>query len=425
VAAWKLADEFAFDPTELRGIGLQMQKLEGNNTAAKKRQDTHSIKAAFKKQEKKPLIVIDDDDVFSAPGLPASASVVPVRQSFQPPTLSQVDQSVLDELPEDIQRELRAEWEKQASNKTGPTLNRASSVHLPHPSPEETSGAGPLRLSPAPSPQRSRSLTPSLPTHDKAIPDVRHISKQLAPPNAGTSPTKRGDTSGPKVASIFSRAAKAAEQSIQVPLEKLRHLGIDPDVFFALPVADQREQLRAMEQAHEKQRSPRKNALAAAAATKRFSRSPSIGRERVHTRMVPRGVAPIIAAPEVEPSIVQRLSRNKEVLHIRTTEDVQALLGRWVDSAIPSGKAPELKTDVPVFEKYLVSCVEQEIGSAAVERAVSVMRWWKLRIERLAAEASFKDKPAAVDAWWGAFAMVKRRLDDEIVKRFGCPLSLE
>ncbi|KAH7098559.1 hypothetical protein BKA62DRAFT_364397 [Auriculariales sp. MPI-PUGE-AT-0066] len=434
-AAWKVAEEFKFDPKELRGIGLQMQKLECDEVLARQRKDAQrgSIKSAFTRQKHQHQHQTVEDDMFNAPGLPASASAAAAAasMSFDMPTFSQIDKSVLDQLPEEIQRELRSEWEKHSSRQIAGG-SRAGSAQPPAcPSREkslplmveETSGAGPSRLAMNAPLARSRSTTPigmTTPTKSKA-PDVRHITKQLAPRNMGVSPTKQD---GGKLASIFARAAKQAEVPVSVPIEKLRRLGIDPDVFYALPKSDQREQLRSMEQAHKEQRyqrSPVKHRHAVAdAAAQRFTRSPSVG-ARPRARVRPRGIAPVVAVREKEPSIRQRLARSKEIVHIKSMEEVQRLIGTWVDAAVATGKPPDQKTDVPVFAKYLVACVQQD---QAVERAASVMRWWRLRIERLAVAPTFQNNKVSVDAWWVAFNSVLKVMNDEMVNRHGCSLHL-
>ena len=275
-----------------------------------------------------------------------------------------------------------------------------------------------------PPPARSRSLTPTPATalrpEKAAIPDVRHITKQLAPRSAsGGSPVKRQG----QVASIFNRVQRQSEIRMNVSVDKLKHLGIDPEVFFALPPSDQREQLRSMEQAYEQRlaqalRSPVQTAQHH--DTNRLSRSPSVGRGRAKRD----DVAPTVASYLTKPAIKQRLSKNQEPVHIKSTEDVQSLLSSWVESAIPTGKPPDLKTDVPVFSKFLIACVQQETGSDAIERAISIMRWWSVLIERLAVAPPFRNRPAAVEAWRNAFKFVKKSLDDEVLKRFGCSLAL-
>ena len=118
--AWKLLKGFAFDPMELRGIGIQVQKLEpvsGNNEVEpgqarlpfKPVVSPQKPKAGSSKMAEVPEIVLEppSQEVPTGPVPPVNAPPGAVHLDL--PSFSQVDMSVFQELPEDVRRELEAE----------------------------------------------------------------------------------------------------------------------------------------------------------------------------------------------------------------------------------------------------------------------------------------------------------------------------
>lgn len=149
VTAWKLAEDFDFDPKELRGIGIQMQKLEGDGDGTGR----GSLQAAF-----------------------GRAKPQQVEQTHLP-SFSQVDPEVFNALPEEYRREMEAEWKRQV-------VVRGVDVELaPAPAPasvQESPDAGASNaqsLPPAPAVARP---VPETPTKSKSTTNVKHITKQLA-----------------------------------------------------------------------------------------------------------------------------------------------------------------------------------------------------------------------------------------------------
>ncbi|EJD46175.1 DNA repair protein [Auricularia subglabra TFB-10046 SS5] len=486
-AAWKLAESFGFDPKELRGIGIQIQKLEGEEDASKKDAGAGSIKSAFtraaaiKPQIAPPSVptysqidqsVLDElpedirreyEEEFKrnqraakavsaqaklvsqeTPGAGPSQIASPPPPAARPranstafsssrssiarpaveddvfsggsgntlsvPSFSQIDQSVFADLPEDIRREYEAEWEREKTREEAGTsttsFSRARSAQ-PMPVRQDTAVDGPSRLPSLPPPAaRARSLTPAprflapLPPdpNRKPIGDVRHITKQLAP-RAAPSLSPRKST----IMDAFHRKPSAPT----VANAELAHLGIAGDVFRALPPELQRSVLaeRRQDAQAQAQRSPAK---AVKAFTRRATRSPSLG-ARARTAVRGRSGGPTAAPPIEQPKFLRFVE----------TEDVQAVLRKWVESC---QKAPPVEGDVARFAAYLEECATQVIGSDAMERCVCIMRYWKVLVDRT--ERHVEDE-AVRDGWWAAYNRVKARLDEIAVERFGCPFTFD
>src|SRR6267154_1919515 len=207
--AWKLLNSWGFDPKELRGVGIQIQKLEV--TSASDTADPGQVKLPFHVKSSTatvqdnteqddlavPMIVTEppsqDDPVQSGAG-PSHPFPTVDLLSF-----SQVDEDVFDALPGDVMKELVLEYERRSR-------------------------------SPMQAVQPSHDVRP--PIMVKGV-NVKRITQQLAPKNrTSISPRKN---------MLFAK--RDGPSHMRVSEAELRKLGIDPDVFAVLPVNFQREQL--------------------------------------------------------------------------------------------------------------------------------------------------------------------------------------
>lgn len=223
--AWGLLKSFAFDPKELRGIGIQVQKLEkasdirsdglGQSKLGfqKLKKSSSPSKASTSKavegDEEAPHIVVhqpssqDDDEIQEIPP-PESDNPASASNLFLP-SFSQVDRTAFEALPSDIRVEIKQEYHRRSAS---PALSAISD------------GASSL------SPSKIRTTSKGTP--------LSRITQALAP-------RSRSSLSNLKH-NIFEKC-QGRKPQVEVTREELRRLGIDPLVFMELPKELQLEQL--------------------------------------------------------------------------------------------------------------------------------------------------------------------------------------
>ncbi|KAI0628801.1 hypothetical protein C8Q77DRAFT_1067197 [Trametes polyzona] len=407
--AWRLLKSFNFDPRELRGIGIQIQKLEkalgvqeaelGQAVLPFKRVEASkrarggdgSTGKVHTEVNTAPTIAVQppsqEDDEVQIIEKPAETSRADMDVDL--PSFSQVDMSVFEALPEDVRKELEAEYK------------RRSVTPAPAPAPKD----------PTPEPEPVRKFGIAV-----KGPNLKRITRQLAPRSRPLlSPTTK----------LFAKRVYAS--SVSVTKSELRRYGIDPDVFAALPPEMQREQLAA-------HRAPgvtvytgeRKILKPSEVRWKRSSKSP-----RVVFRRAPAPKAVYLDRPTLK----QQGKAKGEKLHFSETDDVQRVIEAWVDGF---RERPPNQRDVDYFAKFLVRCVDGVCSSdSGVERAVAVAKWWLVLLRRhfgaweKAPESEGEivhDKRVTSEvvgrAWWKAFREVKGKMDAAARQKYGGCLSL-
>lgn len=410
--AWRLLKSFNFDPKELRGIGIQIQKLESNGVPenvepgqaklpfkplgsplANTRQDITSDQqpsrgSPAKEKEWKVVVQPPSDDVIMHIDDLEDAEGLMETNNHELPSFSQVDMEVFDALPDDLRKELEAEYKRKS--------------HSPAPMPR----AGPSRQS------EPRDLFARSKITVKGT-NVKRITQQLAP--------KTRSIISPKKNNIFPRRAGG----VSVSEEELRTLDIDPEVFALLPEDMHREQLALARQA---KKSGGMTALVLQSnreyrqikASQRTSRSPS-----VHYRKKP----PPKANHPQEVGIKRPGGRKGELLYFTDTEDIQKVIQSWVEAY--QQHAP-MQKDVDKFAKFLVQSVDSNFSTdTGIEKAVAVLKWWLVLLRRYwgmwehAGDNGGGTSAETVgEAWWTAFRRVKEQVDTVARKKFGGCLSL-
>jgi DNA repair protein REV1 len=428
--AWRALKSLHFDSTELRGLGLQVTKLEDieDGPESQSGQTTlHFVSKTVRGRDplgagtSKATDVGDEDTV-----------------EYVPPTADEIDLSVLGELPEEIRRELEGDMKQcQAENlgvdPAGPVEQQEDEddevvILEDHTTTEDTS----LDPNPPVTPKKTAITTPN----------VSHITRQLRP--------KTRTIISPAKTSLF---AKREQKTPQVATEELKELGIDTAVFSALPADVQREQLNMLragafqtqlEAGHVGGDAGLRVGLGhglerahSIESGRGFTRSPS-----VDTVRGPAG--PLVAKFAVAPAIVHKKQstggtragmgtgqNSRDGMLVRMTEatEVQAHVKRWVVEGYKAGVAPP-DADVKGLEAWTVGCVNMHGTIVGVEKVVQVMRWWRALLRQYwAAEEQLKEMPDGSRTigilWWSAFWDVKAAIDAVLKeKKFGGRLSL-
>lgn len=406
--AWRALKSFNFDPKELRGIGIQIQKLEKSSAAvgpapgqAKLQfQNTRNQAKTAKPPRPDGLLVIDEDVPPGPDAQPevVSATTGPVAQEERKeqsdipmvdlPSFSQVDKSVFDALPEDVRQELEQEYKRRSASPAPFLLQQKRA--------SRALSAGPCRK-----PASRLTVKGAKPLN------VKRITKQLAPRNrAVLSPSKN---------KLF---VKTRPSSVKVSDAELKKLGLDPEVFALLPPDLQREQLAGARAAQ----TVGKLSLKAPLKPKRIRRSPSF-----------KWVKPPLPKARYRPVPVlkQQGKAPGEKLLFTETDDLQNVIAMWVEGFRES---PPHARDVDYFRKFLVSCVGTDTG---LERALDVARWWLVLLRRYfgvwehAGDTAEPDPEGRVTsemvgkAWWKVFRDVKAEMNAVARKKYGGCLSLK
>ncbi|PPQ63029.1 hypothetical protein CVT24_005975 [Panaeolus cyanescens] len=402
--AWRMLKSFNFDPKELRGIGIQVQKLESSSSAASSTSSGQAV-LPFKPNAQGPPPGKATTSKATLPERPPAQP--PITTTRQPtkaeptldlPSFSQVDRSVFDALPPEIRAELESEYKRRSESPAPPV----QPGHMPkNPISRQAS--------------ERRSVPPQIfPDKPKAKPNYGRIAQQLAPRSRpSVSPTK---------AAIYAWAKpKPKKPTVRITDAALRALDLDPEVFNALPVKVQREQLVRARLIRDRGRLP----------------TPPSERKVIKPAKIvfPPGFvvyrAPKPRAKHIQPPSLKQYGKNKEKLVFTETGDIQNILETWLMTF--RHWKPRAK-DVEYLSKYLVQSVDgKEYTDVSVERAIQVMRWWLLLMRRLwpAYEVLDEDdldssqRDPVGEAWWDTFYDVKEKMDEVVRKRFGSGISLK
>ena len=471
----RMLRSFGFDPKELRGIGIQIQKLE-KTTANLAAQATGQSLIPFKSRDKEtpngkpnskgkereersitswstlvqpsPIAIPSEDPPaeIHLPPPPTGISIITgageteveqtlttvlVKQptgslNFDLPSFSQVDMSVFEALPEDVRRELEAEYSRRSAPPQAEVHAVATSATVE----TANAAAGPSRL---PAPAKRVAWGDMVPKNSK------RIAQQLAPKRGGAvvprkdpwetlnkwleKPKKfKGSRVGP------SHAVYDASPN------ELRSLGIDPEVFNLLPPEIRREQL-----------SGAKIAIETGVLPVLTDDSKVVIRPRktmvIRYPRLPPPKAKYLSQP------VLKMPGEKRGQRVSYTEanDIQGLVEKWVTGF---KRHPPNQKDVERFSKWLLSCMDGDsTGDVGMEKAIKVMKWWSFLLRRNWGwlegieefdldgdefEEEEKDgshyernqRREVGKAWWIAFLTVKKQMDSYSRKRFGGCISL-
>ncbi|KAF9066498.1 hypothetical protein BDP27DRAFT_1384323 [Rhodocollybia butyracea] len=387
--AWRLLKSLKFDPKELRGLGIQIQKLE--NTSNSVANSSGQGRLPFLKG-----IVEHDPSTNPSTGNSEPSSMDVDIQEIEIPA-SGVDQSVYDALPQDIKQELETEYKRRSVSPFVPIV--ATGPVVPY--------------QPAP----NRSTRPTIFPFPRKMPapggpNVRRITAQLDPAHS------RSSLSRESLSTTDLRSFPASLHGRYQRVSWLK-LDIDPEVFAALPRNVQREQLTA------------------ARMLKTMGYIPLGEEQPVVLRPAEPDPGEVTYLPPPKARFVQPPTLKQagptpgEKLYFIETDDVQKVIEQWVTRF--KLYAPN-KQDIAFFAKWLVKSVDQaQAGDEGLFRAVAVMKWWLVLLKRWWGRCEFdheedefeEDEQVKIGkAWWAAFRDVKGQMDNVARQRFGGKLSL-
>lgn len=411
--AWRLLYSYKFDPKELRGLGIQIQKLESGSASAVAPPGQATLRfprmagpanlsqpaagssknpSVLVQPPSSPEIVGDLADQPHDPGPPKQTNLLDL------PSFSQVDMGVFDALPPDVRRELEDEYKRRST------------------SPMPVDGAPPKPPSP-PLGARARSSVPPPPLFPQKITvkgtNFKRITRQLAP--------RSRPRISPQKSMLFQKK-ETVFSSMRMTDDELRKKDIDPDVFRALPVKVQREQLLMARLIKTTGGIPEPPAERKILKPRKPARSPY---NRIWRAPAPR------ANYRQPPFLRQQGKEKREKLYFTETDDIQQVIEKWVYGYRKWAPKPK---DIEFFSKYLVESVDSSKATdMGVERAVAIVKWWLVLLRRYwgGSELIEEEEPDGSQtdrvgqAWWKAFREVKEKMDIVARKRFGGRLSLK
>lgn len=419
--AWKLLKSFDIPPHELRGLGVQIQKLEPNNATSAPEPGQARLPFQPKaisvqsvvQDEDTPEIAVQPasppraDDPVSVGGQQEEGTVQPIRAPTTEPDLpsfSQVDMSVFQALPTQIRGELEAEYKRRSAS---PAVTVADAAVM---------AGGPTK------PTASGGV---------ATANLGRITRQLAPRAPGTtkpmiSPTKN------RFLSIHT-TSRAGPSGVRVKSEELKQLGIDPEVFALLPIEIQREELanaRALKNNRARPVKPIKP-IKAPKFVPKIPRSPTTHPPRRPPPKAKFDDHPVLRLPKATPTAGDGDVKDR----VWDGDEVQRLVSEWVREF--EEYAPHDR-DVKNLAKFLQRCIEIG-GVVGMDTVTGVMTWWAIQLRRRWTGLEHVEVDEDEDlygypeeltteemngrAWWAAYREVKDVLDRAARKRFGGSLS--
>lgn len=441
----KLLRAMRLDPAELRGVGIQITKLDGEKAVereagqgtlsfgtkrkredeGKSRSGTPTIPADMKAaqtpkathaaeeeggvdngtaagDDTAPAIVARKSPPRSPPPLTrrqASLREIEAGPSRPGPSSDGIDPDFLAALPPDLRLEVKRDHalSKQASKAPPPPAKDTSRERGQTETPSKAKGQHAAA-------HITRQLRPKVKTQMKAA-----AVADLPLYGAWAKATDREDT--------VDLTADDDEQVCGYRVAELRDLGLDPDVFCELP-----EDIRGEIIAEERRKHRQRKVLHRPADTSRLR-----ARERDTTRtasLSPGQSTRSGSAPPQphRPLAAVSLAPRPALYKATALPDVLDTVTRWIDSR--KGGPPADK-DAGKVRAYLVKCLEPGMGLGAAENAVEVLKWMRAELrERWPMDDYEADLDEAGLIWWETWRGFVGAVNEIAMRRLGAPLRL-
>lgn len=385
----KLLHGMRLDPVELRGIGIQVTKLEfggdvgggqptisfkGKGVGKREGEGQRSVSAMLAEDEEREEREEREETPNSMPSPPPSPGLVPTappspsRDDPRPgaQASSEIDPDLLAHLPPEVHADAKAQIRAERASKRE------------HPQPVPPPAAAPARN---PAAHITKQLRPKLKTQLRAT-EIAELPLYTAWGRAG----ERAERSKSRSASLAPDGVEVIDVDAEDDIggyaaRELRALGIDLDVFAALPPDVQAD----------------------AVAQKRTEK----GRQAALFRPKPKGRG------ETPPAGLRRAALPPPVAHIPhkpalgNHTDLPAVarqLAQWVAST----PAPETG-DVARVRKYLLKCLAR-MGMGGIEHVTALLRGMRVVV--------------GTEAWCEAWESLRDAVDEEVRRSMGAGLRL-
>jgi DNA repair protein REV1 len=421
------------DPVEMRGVGIQITKLDGEGGKAereagqgmlsfgKKRgreevepitptkpvKDEAQVRNRPMSRSPSPEILADKPEQAIEPPINRSRTVSrspermvgpPERPIAGPSRLGPaassdgIDPDFLAALPDDLRQEVKRDHAiskaRSRANSEKPVTDRVQ--------PKET--------------DRATTISPA----KRGMHATAHITKQLRP--KVKTQLKASAISELPLYGAWNKA-NGREDVVDLSIDDgekigmyfitdLKELGIDPNFLRDLPEEMQKEVVD-----QEMTRRNKRTLLHRPADTHRIkprardSASPS--RSRAGSAPIVRPIGPTIIRPA-----------KPKLFNATTLSEVTDIITKWIDSR--KGSGPAIK-DAKKVEAYLVKCMRPEFGLGGMELAVEVLKFMRVTIDERWEEGIEND--VGVE-WWGTWRGFRDVVDGLCREAFGAGLRL-
>lgn len=432
----KLLRSMALDPAELRGIGMQVVKLEGSTSAPAQPERARDQPAlVFKAVKTSPAKLPNNSG--NGNGIAATTLLQEPSPFFVGPQAStsatspasddKLDSSFLEAMPPSIRKEL----EEAAAVRGSRSMSRAAS---------EMPKATMVRPPKQPSRASTRSPAERRTSERNA---AAHITKQLRPgvksflpaktlaeqplwkaarKMRAVTPIQEDDASVIDLTDTPSKRPRETKPEIGAyKVTYLKDLGIDLDWFAALPSDMQEEQVQ-----YKRNEARRASAVQSKNAGRGHTRlaqytlhdgarrlgslsaSVSPSRDRGRSSSVGLQAAPISVRRMAKPTLSKK----------ETVSDIMDVVSKWVEAGRAEGPADR---DVARVKKYLGKCLNvNEGGQSGLGDACTVLSWWKGLLTEL-----WPERDSEVGRkWWTAWERALEDANAVALQRFRAPLKL-
>jgi DNA repair protein REV1 len=446
--AVKLLRAMRLDPVELRGVGIQITKLDGEAKVAEREVGQGTL-SFVKKRTASEAIAMERQASEGSPkpaskielGRTTSHAVVsrdthPVESEISPPPRSVSPRSASPELqamPQPpIQRNASAGPSRAgpsaSSEGIDPEFLAALPPDLRHEVKRDFARTRATSEKPnttkAPAEAEVLPLTSVSPAKAQGKHAAAHITKQLRP-------KLKTQLKATAVADLplYGAWAKANDKDKEVmdltmePVEnemigayqisELVELGVDPGVFSELPEDLQKEVVK-----EERAKARKRKMLHRPADTSR-SRVNG-GRDAIRTASVSPSRSSRARSVPVQPHLTITRPAKPTLLKATSLPDVLDTVTGWIESRGGAGPAAR---DANKVKAYLVKCMAPEAGMGGPENAVEVLRWMRSLLRDMWA-SGVDGETGAGKEWWDTWAGFRDQVDRISRERFGAGIRL-
>ncbi|KAF8602805.1 DNA repair protein [Ceratobasidium sp. AG-I] len=370
--AWKLLQAMDFDPTELRGIGIQIQKLaeaDGSTiprAAAAQGQLAMRFKQVAAKANTGRQSVSVDAPRPASPILAPEVSIIDVDALDDEEILKPAIGSKQTPFDLTMLSQLGQSGVAEILNNGN---DRARSLSIPRQGPTAAGSSKAASLSPRRAQQHKR---------------LTNMGPPMAIPNQ------------PKFFPVFSR------QLAPIPDQELVSLGIDPMAFANMSKEEQKTLVLA-----------RRTAKGLDGVGR-----PIHQRRRRFQEAQNMRVYKVIQAGKTELPTLRAAKPGAPV--VTETSDVQDMIRAWVETKVQKKLGPDTR-EVVHFGGFLEKSM---VTNQGMQRTAEVMKWWRhVCMNSWGQEQERRGEYGR--EWWVAWWDVKDKLDAIVKKRFGGKLNLD
>lgn len=467
------------DPVELRGIGIQITKLDGEAARPVNEREAGQGLLSFGKKAVKNGVeatptnaTMQSEPALPKPAVPPHVDALVESRSRSGSPVGLVSPRVAEERPDQSHDRplsrtaspVSAIPQRQLNAVAGPSRIPTSSdgidpdflAALPDDLRQEVKrdhaitraqararaeSERPARLpSEAKDDNREDRATTISPLKTKGMHKTAHITKQLRPkvktqlrasaisdlPLYGAwnrAQSDRGETPpGGGIVDVSASASAGMDDEEKIGnyfVRDLRELGIDPTFLKDLPEEMQKEVVDA-EVTRRKQRQllhrPADTSRVRALARARARESTSLSARS--SRAGSAAALPPPPARMIGPTIT-RPSKPK-LYNATTLPEITDILTKWIESRKGSGPAAR---DANKVQAYLIKCLAPDAGLGGTEMAIEVLRFMRVAIDSKWEEGACEDDMAGSE-WWSTWAAFRAAVDALHRERFGAGLRL-